>query len=176
MTQIDYSNLIQKLQDILNRIKRLEKMSQGQPVSSSKFGDLDLRYVTRESNLSDLSDFADARENIGLEIGADVQAYSANLDEYAAVNPTPAGLALLDDANAAAQRTTLGLGTMAVESASDYVSTTGDTLTGTLNVVGTVQTDELRLDQTPTVEIIIPDSTIIISVDGTDYKIPCILA
>jgi hypothetical protein len=37
------------------------------------------------------------------------QPASANLDEYAAVNPTAAGLALLDDADAAAQRTTLGL-------------------------------------------------------------------
>lgn len=37
------------------------------------------------------------------------QPYSANLDEYAAVNPTTAGLALLDDADAAAQRTTLGI-------------------------------------------------------------------
>lgn len=43
------------------------------------------------------------------EIGVSVQAYSANLDEYAAVNPTAAGLDLLDDADAAAQRTTLGL-------------------------------------------------------------------
>lgn len=42
------------------------------------------------------------------DIGASVQAYSANLDEYAAVNPTAAGLALLDDVDAAAQRTTLG--------------------------------------------------------------------
>ena len=47
--------------------------------------------------------------NLGLVIGTDVQAYSANLDEYAAVNPTAAGLALLDDADASAQRTTLGL-------------------------------------------------------------------
>lgn len=52
---------------------------------------------------------ADARTNLGLVIGTDVQAYSANLDEYAAVNPTAAGLALLDDADASAQRTTLGL-------------------------------------------------------------------
>lgn len=43
------------------------------------------------------------------DIGVTVQAYSANLDEYAAVNPTAAGLALLDDADATAQRTTLGL-------------------------------------------------------------------
>ena len=57
---------------------------------------------------------ATARASLGLVIGTDVQAYSANLDEYAAVNPTTAGLALLDDADAAAQRTTLGLGTAAV--------------------------------------------------------------
>lgn len=37
------------------------------------------------------------------------QPASANLDEYAAVNPTAAGLALLDDTDAAAQRATLGL-------------------------------------------------------------------
>ena len=41
-------------------------------------------------------------------VGSVVQAYSANLDEYAAVNPTAAGLALLDDATAADQLTTLG--------------------------------------------------------------------
>jgi len=46
-------------------------------------------------------------------VGVSVQEYSANLDEYAAVNPTAAGLALLDDADAAAQRVTLGLGTAA---------------------------------------------------------------
>jgi len=43
------------------------------------------------------------------DIGSLVQAYSSNLAEYAAVNPTTAGLALLDDADAAAQQTTLGL-------------------------------------------------------------------
>lgn len=56
-----------------------------------------------------LANAAAARSAIGTVIGADVQAYSANLDEYAAVNPTAAGLALLDDAAASDQRTTLGL-------------------------------------------------------------------
>lgn len=43
------------------------------------------------------------------ELDSEKQPASANLDEYAAVNPTAAGLALLDDADASAQRTTLGL-------------------------------------------------------------------
>lgn len=42
-------------------------------------------------------------------VGSTVQAHSANLDEYATVNPTAAGLALLADIDAAAQRTTLSL-------------------------------------------------------------------
>lgn len=53
------------------------------------------------------ADYAAMRTALGVAIGTHVQAYSANLDEYAGVNPTTAGLALLDDADAAAQRTTL---------------------------------------------------------------------
>jgi len=53
-------------------------------------------------------------------IGSTVQAYSANLSEYATVNPTAAGLALLGDADAAAQRTTLGLGTAATANTGDF--------------------------------------------------------
>jgi hypothetical protein len=75
---------------------------------------------------------ADARTNLGVAIGTDVQAYDAGLqsiaalttgadqtiyatgaDTYAVTSLTAAGRALLDDADAAAQRTTLGLGTVA---------------------------------------------------------------
>lgn len=59
-----------------------------------------------------LTDVTDAIDGA---IGVTTQAYSANLDEFSTVNPTAAGLALLDDADAAAQRTTLGLGTAATK-------------------------------------------------------------
>lgn len=55
-------------------------------------------------------------------IGSTVQAYSANLSEYAAVNPTAAGLALLDDADEAAQRNTLGLGSAATANTGDFAT------------------------------------------------------
>lgn len=84
---------------------------------------------TKAANLADLADKAAARANLDLEPGVDVQAYSALLTSFAAQNGVVAnrmfyttdvntiGLAsitsfiftLLDDANAAAARTTLGL-------------------------------------------------------------------
>jgi hypothetical protein len=77
-------------------------------------------------------------------IGVTVQAYDADLTAIAALTSaankvpyatgagtwtladlTPAGRAILDDADAPTQRTTLGLGTMAVETATDYAKRVG---------------------------------------------------
>lgn len=58
---------------------------------------------------------AQVRTTLGLVVGTDVQAHSANLDEYAAVDPSAFALTLLDDTNAATARTTLGLGTAATQ-------------------------------------------------------------
>jgi hypothetical protein len=93
-----------------------------------------------------------ARTNLGVAIGTNVQAYDAGLqsisgltttadqmiyttssDTYATASLTSAGRALLDDADASAQRTTLGLGTLATQNANS-VAITGGTISGISNI------------------------------------------
>jgi hypothetical protein len=101
--------------------------------------------VTGSLNVTDAST---TRTNLGVAIGSDVQAYDAELAALAGLTSaadkgiqftgsgtaatydlTTAGKALLDDADAAAQRTTLGLGTAATQdtgtSASNVVQLDG---------------------------------------------------
>jgi hypothetical protein len=65
-----------------------------------------------------------------LTTAADKMPYTTALDTYAVTDLTAAGRALIDDASATAQRTTLGLGTMAVAATSDYLAKSGGTMTG----------------------------------------------
>jgi len=58
----------------------------------------------------------------GLTTAADNIIYTTALDTYATASCTAAGRAILDDADATAQRTTLGLGTMSVLNSTDVFS------------------------------------------------------
>lgn len=110
---------------------------------------------------------AGARVNLGVELGVDVQSFDAGLqsisslttaanqsiyltgsDTYATYSLTAAGRALLDDSDAATQRATLGLGTLATQSGTfsgthsgtSSGTNTGDqtiTLTGAVTGTGT---------------------------------------
>jgi hypothetical protein len=100
---------------------------------------LDAKLV-KANNLSDLTNTSTARTNLGLAIGTDVQAYDAELAAIAGLTSaankgiqftgvgtasvfdlTTAGKALLDDADASTQRTTLGLGTIATQNSNSVV-------------------------------------------------------
>ena len=77
-----------------------------------------------ESQISDLGSYQPSDAGLtsiaGLTTAADKMIYTTAADTYAVTTLTSAGRALLDDADAVAQRTTLGLGTAATSATGDF--------------------------------------------------------
>jgi len=90
-----------------------------------------------ESQISDLGSYQTSDAGLtsiaGLTTAADKMLYTTASDTYSVTTLTTAGRALLDDADAAAQRITLGLGSLATQ-ASDSVSITGGSVTGVTDI------------------------------------------
>ena len=126
----------------------------GTPTLGTASANATTDFLQVTNNLSDLNNAGTARTNLGLVIGSDVQAHDAGLDSisglttaadkmiyttgsdtYAVTDLTSAGRALLDDADAAAQRTTLGL-VIGTDVLSDVVQDTTPQLGGDLDVNG----------------------------------------
>jgi hypothetical protein len=79
-----------------------------------------------ESQISDLGSYQTSDAGLtsiaGLTTAADKMIYTTASDTYSVADLTAAGRALLDDPDASAQRTTLGLGTAATTAATDYAT------------------------------------------------------
>ena len=91
----------------------------------------------------------------GLTTAADKMIYTTGSDTYAVTGLTAAGRAILDDADAAAQRTTLGLGTAATSNTGDFLANVSEDsspqLGGDLDLNGSdiVTTGNADLDLAP---------------------------
>jgi hypothetical protein len=100
----------------------------------------------------------------GLTTAADKMIYTTASDTYAVTDLTAAGRAILDDADAAAQRTTLGLGTVA----------TLNSISLTTNVTGTLPVGNGGTGATTLTGVIKGNGTSAFSAAtaGTDYVAP----
>lgn len=112
---------IQEGTDTLVEIKRVDPSGAGGVIATNPEteglteSEADSRYLQITNDLSDVDDAETARDNLGLEIGADVQAWDAGLDDISGLTPTDGNIIVGNGANWVAEsgdtaRLSLGVG------------------------------------------------------------------
>ena len=88
----------------------------------------------------------------GVSVSANKLIYATDADTFTTTDFSVFGRSLVDDANASAARTTLGLGTMAVSASSDYAALAGATFAGDVNGTNFSGSGQLQLEGDITVK------------------------
>ena len=118
-TAAQHNDPLEDIENVLNEAVPIVKGGTGATSASAARTALDVQQLN--ANLTSLA---------GLTFAANKGLYTTGANTAALFDLTAAGLALLDDADAAAQRTTLGLGTAAVAPLLDEDDMASDSATG----------------------------------------------
>lgn len=114
-----------------------------------------------------------ARSNLGLVIGTDVQAHDADLDALAALTGT--NNIYYRSAVSTWTGVTIG-GNLAFGAGTLNLATAINGVSVGVTTPDAVRCTTLRIDTAPTAEVVVATHTVVVNINGTNYKLLCLAA